>query len=53
MLGTDQLPLIDKAMGSIGVLESDMGMFPSHAANDLAGLGNVHILLWASTGFLL
>lgn len=38
MLGTDQPPLIDKVMGSMGVLESDMGMFLSPAMNGLVAL---------------
>ena len=45
MLGTDKTPVIDRVMGSMGVLESDMGIFPSHATNGLGGLGNVHTLL--------
>lgn len=38
MLGTDQPPLIDKVMGSMGVLESDLGMFLSPAMNGLVAL---------------
>lgn len=51
LLGTDQIPVIDKVIGSMGVLESDVEMFPSQATNGLGGLDNIHVLLWA-IGFL-
>lgn len=51
LLGTDQILVFDKVIGSMGVLESDVGMFPSHATNGLRVLGNSHIILWA-IGFL-
>lgn len=43
------LLVIDKVIGSMGVLESDVGMFPSQAPNGLGSLGNIWAIGLLST----
>lgn len=45
MLETDQILVIGQVTGNMGVPESDVAIFPSHAADGLGGLGNDQKLL--------